>query len=180
MPTKNHIKVAIACPADVGTVQRETGSTTARAVLFFAPEYDPNQNTITGLINLGRTLSPFATPHIPLAYPLAKFIPSVSDKSYRVIVKVLPDYVFEKPECSFLRITLYFDGQKRVVRTVLAQHIAYNSSGRLYTIAVHGHREGRSFYWKSIMIGTDKGAEPQPHDELNYDLGSIQVHIYCM
>jgi hypothetical protein len=180
VPTKIHIKVAIARPADVGTVQGETGSTTTRAVLFFAPEYDPNQNTITGLINPGRTLSPFATPHIPLAYPLAKFIPSVSDKNYRIIVKVLPDYVFEKPEYGFLRITLYFGGQKRVVRTVLAQQIAYNSSGRPYTIAVHGHREGRSFYWKSIMIGMDEDAEPQPHDEWNYDLGSIQVYIYYM
>jgi hypothetical protein len=30
------------------------------------------------------------------------------------------------------------------------------------------------------MIGMDEDAEPQPHDEWNYDLGSIQVYIYYM
>jgi hypothetical protein len=164
----------------VGTVQGETGSTTTRGVFFFAPEYDPNQDTITGLINPGRSLSPFATPTIPLAYPLVKFIPSVSDKNYCVIVRVLPSYVFEKPEHDFLRITLYIDGQKRVVRTVSAHQIAHNGSSRPYTIAIHGHGEGRNFYWKSIMINMEDDAEPQPHDEWNYDLGSIQVYIHRM
>src|SRR5271155_2041941 len=180
MPTQNHIQVAIACPADVETVQGETGSTTTHSVLFFAPEYDPNQDTITGLINPGRSLSPFASPTIPLAYPLVKFMPSVSDKNYCVIVKVLPGYVFENPEHDFLRITLYIDGRKRVVRTVSAQQIVHNGSDRPYTIAIHGQGEGRNFYWKSIVIGMDDDAEPQPHDEWNYDLGSIQVYIHRM
>jgi hypothetical protein len=180
MPTQNHIQVAIACPADVETIRGKTGSTTTRSILFFAPEYDPNQDTATGLINPGRSLSPFATPIIPLAYPLVKFIPSVFDKNYCVIVKVLPGYVFENPKHDFLRITLYIDGWKRVVRTVSAQQIDHYGSDRPYTIAIHGQGEGRNFYWKSIMIGVDDDAEPQPHDEWNYDLGSIQVYIHRM
>jgi hypothetical protein len=180
MPTQNHIQVTVACPADVETVQGKTGSTTAHGVLFFAPEYDPNQDTITGFINPGRSLSPSASPTIPLAYPLVKFIPSVSNKNYSVIVKVLPGYVFENPKHDFLRITLYIDGRKRVVRTVSAQQIDHYGSDRPYTVAIHGQGEGRNFYWKSIMIGVDDDAEPQPHDEWNYDLGSIQVYIHRM
>jgi hypothetical protein len=180
MPTQNHIQVAIACPADVETVQGKTGLTTTHSVLFFAPEYDPNHDTITGLINPGRSLSPFASPTIPPAYPLVKFMPSVSDKNYCVIVKVLPGYVFENPEHDFLRITLYIDGRMRVVRTVSEQQIVRHGSDRPYTIAIYGQGEGRNFYWKSIMIGVDDDAEPQPHDEWNYDLGSIQVYIHRM
>lgn len=180
MPTQNHIQVAIACPADVETVQRKTGSTTTHSALFFALEYDPNQDTITGLINPGRSLSPSASPTIPLAYPLVKFMHSISDKNYCVIIKVLPGYVFENPKHDFLRITLYIDGRKRVVRTVSAQQIDHYDLDHPYTIAIHGQGEGRNFYWKSIMIGVDDDAEPQPHDEWNYDLGSIQVYIHRM
>ena len=39
---------------------------------------------------------------------------------------------------------------------------------------------GRNFYWKSILIDMDGDTEIQPHDEWNYDLGSIQVYIYRM
>jgi hypothetical protein len=93
-----------------GRCGNRPSSTTTHGVLFSAPEYDPNQDTITGLTNPGRTFSPLDTLPVPLAYPLVKFTPSVSNQSYCVIVKVLFDYVFEKLEHDFLRVTLYLDG----------------------------------------------------------------------
>jgi hypothetical protein len=179
MPTQNHIQVIIALPADVETAQGKKGSKTTHR-FFIGPEYDPNQDTITGAINPGPSLSPFASPTVPLAYPLVKFMRSISNTKYCVIVKVLPGYVFKRPEHDFLRITLYIDGRERAVRTVSAQQIVHNGSDRPYTIAIHGQGQGQHFYWKSIMIEMDGDAEPQPHDEWNYDLGSIQVYIHRM
>jgi hypothetical protein len=110
----------------------------------------------------------------PLATPLVKFIKSLSDKSYCIIVKVLPCYVFENPDHDFLRINLYIDGEERVVRTVSAQQIAERGGGRPWSVVIHG------FVWKEIEVDDDNDTDPQDHDEWEYNLGTIRVCVERM
>ena len=159
----------------------EAGNRLAYVQQFFkVPEYDPNQDSITGIINAGPNTYPFATPSTPLATPLVKFIPSTSGKGYCVIIQVLPGYVFENADHDFLRFTLYIDGEERVVRTVSAQQMAALGGGRPWSVVIHGMGGGQDFVWKDIKVKEGEDVEPQDHDEWNYSLGTIHVYVERM
>jgi hypothetical protein len=147
---------------------------------FIAPEYDPNQESISGRINPGESRYPGSIVLPSLAMPLVKFIPSVSNKAYCVIIKVLPDYVFENPEHDFLRMTLYIDGEERVVRTVSARQMAEIGGERPWVVVIHCQEDGGNFSWKEITVDEDKEKDPEDHDEWNYNLGTIRVCVERM
>lgn len=163
-----------------------------RGTYFVAREYDPNAHSISGAINPGPSVYPSITSTAtPLATPLVKFVKSLSNTQFCIVVKVLPGYAFEDPEHDFLRITVYLDGQKRVVRTVSARQLARLGAGSQWSAAINGVVEekyvagekkwmGRDFVWRDIEVDEDEEIEPQDHDEWNYNLGTIRVYIERM
>jgi hypothetical protein len=145
--------------------------------LFVAQEFEPNEATISRRINPGKSIYPGSVRYTDLATPLVKFIPSVSNKSYCIIIKVLPEYVFENPEHDFLRFTFYIDDERRVVRTISARQRGEIGGDRPWIVVVDGQEPGENFYWKDIGVRDGDDEDPEDHQDWNYNLGTIRVYV---
>jgi hypothetical protein len=145
--------------------------------LFVAPEFEPNEATISRRINPGKSVYPGSVRYTDLATPLVKFVPSVSNKSYCIIIKVLPEYVFENPKHDFLRFTFYIDDERRVVRTISARQRGEIGGDRPWIVVVDGQGPGENFYWKDIEFRDGDDEDPEDHQDWNYNLGTIRVYV---
>lgn len=77
---------------------------------FAAPEFEA---TISRRLNPGKSGYLGSVRYAEMATLLLTFIPSVSNKRYYIIIKVLPEYVFGNPQHDFLRFILYIEDERR-------------------------------------------------------------------